>query len=574
MVPEVTQKRGWSRFFLLVRRSRAPWLRILVAVGVIYWMTRFSVSATEPASQLLTGDVSVENVTLFIELTLAATLLMLVSGVLTDYLTAVTNRNLRTSLWKHMLRLPLSSFDRTPPTELLSRLTNDVANIGGWLVQTLVTATTIIMAVSMAGQRLMAANLDPILIWVAVAGLPIQWFIGWAFGRLMYVFSRNLTTEGARTTVSLAERLVNIPLIKSFSAMDRETERVNGALDKLYKANTRMGFGITAMTPIKTLGSLAMDLPVLILGISLVGADSMDVQGWVSYWMLSSVIQAAGSPVLSLWVGAKSVQGGTARLGAIFETEIETGGDVAPVTAAPEVAFSDVHFAYGDNPALRGLTHTFRPGTCTAIVGPSGGGKSTLIALAQRLYVPTAGELTVDGVEVSQYRLEEYRRGTGSVPQGATALEGTVRENLLYGLRSTVGDDELSAMMDRVCGPDLLANLPDGLDTVVGDTGVQLSPGQQQHLLLTRMLLEPHPVLLLDEPTASLDPVAAQRAMTAVREVASDATVLIVAHTPAAVAVADAVVVVEEGRVTAAGAVRDLAQTNPYVRSLVEGDHA
>ncbi|WKX68965.1 ABC transporter ATP-binding protein [Streptomyces sp. XD-27] len=254
------------------------------------------------------------------------------------------------------------------------------------------------------------------------------------------------------------------------------------------------------------------------------------------------------------------------------DVDLDTGARDEPLPARPAlpptVEFSDVRFGYpGRGPALRGISYTVAGGTQTALVGLSGAGKTTMFALLQRFYEPESGRILLDGVDIATLPRAEVRRRIAYVEQDSPVLAGTIEDNLRYAATDATDEDIAEAL--RLTRLDaLIARLPDGLRTEVGTRGVTLSGGERQRLAIARALLRKPEVLLLDEATAALDASNERALREAVDQAARTCTVLLIAHRLSTVTGADQIVVLEHGRVRAAGSHRELVETDELYREL------
>jgi ATP-binding cassette subfamily B protein len=217
------------------------------------------------------------------------------------------------------------------------------------------------------------------------------------------------------------------------------------------------------------------------------------------------------------------------------------------------VRFEGVTFGYSPGrPVLRGVDLTIAPGETVALVGPSGAGKTTLCALVPRFYDVESGRITIDGHDIRHLTLDSLRRQIGIVPQDTFLFAGTIRENIAYG-RLGATDAEILEAARQARLDDLIASLPDGLDTVVGERGVRLSGGQKQRLAIARVFLKNPPVLILDEATSALDTETERAIQAALADLARGRTTLVIAHRLATIRDADRIVVVQDGRIAEQG---------------------
>jgi ABC-type multidrug transport system fused ATPase/permease subunit len=239
--------------------------------------------------------------------------------------------------------------------------------------------------------------------------------------------------------------------------------------------------------------------------------------------------------------------------------------------SATVLEFEHVGFGYDRQAVLHDISFTVRPGRPVILVGPSGAGKSTLLQLAARAWDPTAGQIRLDGRDLRSYAWQTLANTIGSVSQDTYVFSASLRQNLCLG-RPTAIEDELRAALERVALTDLVAGLPQGLDTWIGDQGVRLSGGERQRLALARALLQEMPVLLLDEVTANLDPISEQLVFAIVQELACERTVLLATHRVNHLEWADTIVVLEDGRIVERGSQSELRRARGTYQRLRSAD--
>jgi ABC-type multidrug transport system fused ATPase/permease subunit len=236
-----------------------------------------------------------------------------------------------------------------------------------------------------------------------------------------------------------------------------------------------------------------------------------------------------------------------------------------------QVRFEDVEFAYVDGqPVLRDLELEASPGELVAVVGPTGAGKSTLVSLIPRFYDPERGRILIDGMDIRDIQLQSLRRQIAIVPQEPMLFEGTIFENIVYGRPSASAEDVLRAARAALVD-DFVRRLPDGYGTVLGEAGESLSGGERQRLAIARALVRDAPILILDEPTASLDPRSERLLVQALQNLIRDRTTFVIAHRMSTVANADTVLVLSGGRIVERGTHEQLMQIHDGLyRSFLE----
>jgi ATP-binding cassette, subfamily B, bacterial len=223
-----------------------------------------------------------------------------------------------------------------------------------------------------------------------------------------------------------------------------------------------------------------------------------------------------------------------------------------------DIAYRDVHFGYRDDkPIFDGLDLAIRAGETIAFVGPSGAGKTTICSLLPRFYEIASGAIAIDGIDIRDMTLRSLRSNIGIVQQDVFLFAGTIRENIAYG-RLEASEAEIRDAARRARLDDVIANLPEGLDTVIGERGVKLSGGQKQRLAIARIFLKNPPILILDEATSALDTETERAIQQSLAELSEGRTTLVIAHRLATIANADRILVVDDGRIVESGSHADL----------------
>ncbi|GIG29480.1 ABC transporter ATP-binding protein [Cellulomonas marina] len=481
----------------------------------------------------------------------------------------------RRRLLAKLLRLPVREYDVRRTGDLVSRVGSDTTLVRSALTGGLVDAlggsivfVGAIVAMALLDLVLLGITLGVIL--VAVAAVVV------ASGRIQTLTKQSQEAVG-RVAAGVERALSGLRTVRASGATEREGRRLEEDAQAAYVLGVRVARIGAILWPVSGLAVQGAFLAVLGVGGYRVAAGTLTVADLVTFILFLFMMLMPLGQGFSAVVTVRSALGALARIQEVLAlpSEDDDEGDLdgvrAPVATvhAPAVELAGVSFSYGDEPVLRDVTLTVPRGSITAVVGPSGAGKTTLLALLERFYEPDAGVIRFEGADVRALPRAVLRSRIGYVEQDAPALAGSIRDNLLL---AAPGADDAACRraLDAVNLLDRVDQHPAGLDAVLGDDGVGLSGGERQRLAIARALIGGAPLLLLDEPTASLDGRNEQAMREAIRSAAEQRTVLIVAHRLATVADADQIVVMEAGRVVATGTHAELLGTSPLYRELAE----
>lgn len=511
---------------------------------------------------------------LVIALVLAAVLSGIQSYVLQRTGEAVV-LSTRTMLVRRLLRLPVAELDRRRSGDLISRVGADTT-----LVRTVVTSGLVDLfsgVVIAAGSLVAMAFIDRMLLGITVVAVAFGFSGAILVVRRVRAASLAAQTAVGTMTAGVERALSGVRTIRAARAEQREAAAVTVFAHEAFRAGLRLARLQAVLGPMASIAIQGAFLAVLGVGGARVAAGSISVADLVAFVLLLFLLVQPLAQGISALTAIQTGLGALARIEEVLALPEEDAADRVRQPGAlgstpVEVAFDGVVFGYPADddagaPVLRGVTFTAPAGRRTALVGPSGAGKSTVLALVERFYDVDAGTVCVGGHDVRELDREELRSRMAYVEQDAPALAGSLRENLLLG-RPDADDDALYAALAQVNLSELVTRSPAGLGAQVGDDGILLSGGQRQRLAIARALLSRPALLLLDEPTASLDARNEEALARAVTAIGPDTTVLVIAHRLSTVVDADHIVVLDDGVVVATGTHDELVDSSPLYRDL------
>lgn len=478
----------------------------------------------------------------------------------------------RWSLIRHLFRLPIVEFDRRRIGDLISRIGADTT-----LFRSVITSgilDIVSSALMFFGAVILMATIDPVLLGITLVAVLGGVGIAVVLGMAMRRASRR-AQEGVGNMTAAIERVLGaIRSVRAASATDREIERVGGEADAVYAEGVRIARFNAFVQPVMAIAIQGAFVAVLGFGGYRVVSGALEIGDLVAFllymFVLVMPLGSAIGAIATLQTGLAALD----RMQEVLRLPLE-GDDEATLASVPRraeapvvLAFEEVDFAYDDGtPVLDSVSFEVARGSRTAIVGPSGAGKSSILALIERFYDPVAGRILFEGTDVTTMPRSELRRHIAYVEQEAPVLAGTLAANLRLAAPDAP-DEALLAALEEVGLASLLDRTEEGLEMQVGDGGVLLSGGQRQRLAWARAFLAGADMLLLDEPTSSVDSRTEAALQDALRKVGRDRTVLVVAHRLATVADSDRIIVLEGGRVSATGTHSELLTSSPLYREL------
>jgi len=509
------------------------------------------------------GKHRTELLTRIILLAGGATLVQAVTGfALSQVLGKAAQRSItemRRSVQEHVGRLQIAFFDQTKTGILLSRVMTDAEGIRNLVGTGLVELAGGLVTALLALGILFYFSVKLTLIALGVLSL-FGLVLLFAFRTLRPLF-RERSKINAEVTGRLTESFSGVRVVKAYRAERREALTFTRGAHRLFRNVAKTMTGFSAVSSFSTLLLGIVGVAIMWVGAHEIEAGRMTVGSFVSFTLYLGLLVGPVVQIVSIGSQITEAFAGLERIRELRDESPEDEGDVArePLQRLEgRVEFRDVSFEYEkDVPVLHAVSFTASPGTATALVGPSGAGKSTIIGLVAAFYRPTSGAVLVDGRDLARVRLADYRSQIGVVFQDNFLFDGSVYENIAYSRPDAARAEVLRAGAIARCD-EFIEKLPNGYDTIVGERGVKLSGGQRQRVAIARAILADPRILILDEATSSLDSESEALIQEGLAELMKGRTTFVIAHRLSTIRRADAILVVEGGRIVERGRHEDL----------------
>jgi len=480
--------------------------------------------------------------------------------------------DMRQGLYSHLVRLSFGFYDRHQTGQLMSRATVDLQGVRFFLGYGLIFFFQNVLTVLSVTAVLFF--FDWKLALIALAITPLLVVLAYRYSHVAHPTLRDVQQKLADVATVAEENIVGVHVVKSFAQEPQEEAKFRDRSEAVFRQTLRANRQRALYVPLISWLPMLAQGAVLLVGARMVTSGELSVGGFVAFNLyLGMLIMPLRS--LGMWIG--QAQRATASGERIFQVmdEPEEIADRPDAVELPEgggrLRFEGgVGFEYMDGrPVLQDIELEVAPGKTIALIGHTGSGKTTLTSLVPRFYDVTSGRVTLDGADVRDVKLTSLRHAIGVISQDPFLFSATVRENIMFGAPD-LDEAEVKRIARLAQAHEFVERLPDGYDTIIGERGITLSGGQRQRLAIARALAVDPRVLILDDATASVDASTEARIRVGLREAMRNRTTLIIAHRLSTIALADEIVVLEDGELIAHGTHDELLELSDLYREIVE----
>lgn len=470
--------------------------------------------------------------------------------------TEKTLASLRQATYEHLIKLPLSFFNKRRVGELNSRISADISTLQETFTTTLAEFIRQLIIIIGGVAILLVSSTKLTLFMLAI--VPVVMIVAVVFGKFIRSYSKKVQGEVAESNTVVEETLQGIFNVKAFANEFLEIQRYRTKTRQVAKTGMRGGKYRGAFSSFIILGLFGAIVAVIWQGVNMIAAGEIATGQLFSFVIYSAFIGGSIGGMADVYAKIQKAIGATEELLEIFEEPTEELSDPQLSTSAKLqglLEFKNIRFAYPSRPdaqVLTDISFTAQPGEQVAIVGPSGAGKSTLVSLIFQFYKPHEGQILFDGRDADQFALSELRDQMAVVPQDVFLFGGSIRENLRYG-NPKATDKQLIEAAQKANAWDFIKEFGEGLDTLVGERGVQLSGGQRQRVAIARALLKNPRILILDEATSALDSESERLVQEALLTLMKGRTSIVIAHRLSTIRRASQILVLDKGKIVETG---------------------
>lgn len=557
-----------KRYQNIFRGVRIPWVMLAVLLILNIVESHVFLEQTTLTADIIDTSqkaINANQLVRFIVVLLVNSALSISINYINGWTDQKLSYGVRNKLWNKLMHLPTRYYDQESGDTLVSRVTTDSDHSATYFNIAIKFVSTVYASAVAVRQMY---RYSPQLTFYMLIAMPILLTIAALVGKLSFTANKKAQVAFADALGYLVERTRNLRLIKAARMEHAEQQAGKKRFDRQFQVSllsTTVNSLTAALIPIFSGVGIVVSF---VMGGRLVQEGVITVGKLVGFYTLSGLLSAHMLTFLQLYTSLKEANGRLDKVAELLETPDEKQEGIEFDVADADLVAENVSFSYSDTPTLNGVNFRIPKGQITAIVGPNGAGKSTLFKLLERMYDPDSGMLRFGEEDIKKYDLSSWRGSFAIVSQDKPLLSGTVRENILYGVRRKVEEDELIRVAKLANIYDFVMATPGGFDAPVGMGGSNFSGGQRQCIAIARAMMRNPDYLLLDEATSNLDAKSEKMVSQALTNLMKGRTTVMIAHNYSATRDATHIVVMKDGKVEAEGSPEELLASNEYYRTF------
>ena len=557
-----------KRYQNIFREVRIPWVMLAVLLILNIVESHVFLEQTTLTADIIDTSqkaINANQLVRFIVVLLVNSALSISINYINGWTDQKLSHGVRNKLWNKLMHLPTRYYDQESGDTLVSRVTTDSDHSATYFNIAIKFVSTVYASAVAVRQMY---RYSPQLTFYMLIAMPILLTISALVGKLSFTANKKAQVAFADALGYLVERTRNLRLIKAARMEHAEQQAGKKRFDRQFQVSllsTTVNSLTAALIPIFSGVGIVVSF---VMGGRLVQEGVITVGKLVGFYTLSGLLSAHMLTFLQLYTSLKEANGRLDKVAELLETPDEKQEGIEFDVADADLVAENVSFSYSDTPTLNGVNFRIPKGQITAIVGPNGAGKSTLFKLLERMYDPDSGMLRFGEEDIKKYDLSSWRGSFAIVSQDKPLLSGTVRENILYGVRRKVEEDELIRVAKLANIYDFVMATPGGFDAPVGMGGSNFSGGQRQCIAIARAMMRNPDYLLLDEATSNLDAKSEKMVSQALTNLMKDRTTVMIAHNYSATRDATHIVVMKDGKVEAEGSPEEMLASNEYYRTF------
>lgn len=566
----------WKVFFSLIRKTRISINLFIIAMI----LTAISATASTLVPHFLKKIIDSYNskntihsldLTALIGIFLSSAIL----GAIGSYMLSVEGlkvvANLRMLLWRKMVKLPIGFYDKNRSADIASRFVNDTSVIYNLVSNSFSQFVNAVLMILFCGFWLFYYDWQLTLIIIVAIPLYLIFFI--PLGKILAKLSKLTQTLTGNLNVRAVETISAIKLVKSSTAEEFQIQKGSQDIERLQNISLKQAKWMVLVNPVINLIMMIIIVTIIMVGGVKLANGDLSPGTFIAF--LTLIFYVIG-PITNFGLFFTQLQktiGATERVSQLLSEseELQSEGEDLTITNN-DLVIRDLRFYYSENDtfSLKNINLTIKGGTTNALVGPSGSGKTTLISLLERYYKPTSGTIFMDGKDIETFSLKSWRNQIGYVSQEHSLISGTIRENLLFGLNEIPDEEKIIDACKSAYAWEFVGKFTNGLDTDIGEKGLNLSGGQKQRIAIARMFLKDPKIIFLDEATSNLDSQSEKFVNEAMVKIIKGRTSIVIAHRLSTIINADNIVFMENGEVTGNGKHHELKNNHQLYRQFCE----